>query len=113
MATAQYAVGGLLPNGATVASDTFNTDISGTTTETMIDSKGNAMVITVNGAGTPAANQTTITNKVNANLALLETFIGNNPNGAVLTAAQTNVLARMLVGLARFVLAEYTTPGGS
>lgn len=62
---------------------------------------------------TAAANIATITTRVQANLNTLETFIANNPTGAVLTAAQTNVLARVLAGLCRLLLNEANALGGS
>lgn len=111
--SAQYTVGQLLPNGAHVSADTFVTLADGTTVETMDDTARNHTVMTVPGAGTPAANQTTIQQRVQANLTILETWITNNPTGAVLTAAQTKVLAQMLVGLCRLLLQENSTVGGS
>ena len=62
---------------------------------------------------TAAANGQTIQQRLTTNLGLLETFITNNPNGAVLTAAQTNVLARMLASTTRILLGLTTTVGGS
>lgn len=110
---AQYTVGQLLGNGAHVSADSFVTLSDGTTVETMDDAARNRTVITIPGAGTPAANQATIQQRVQANLAILETWITNNPTGAVLTAAQTKVLAQMLVGLCRLLLMENQTVGGS
>lgn len=60
-----------------------------------------------------ATNAQTIQTRLTANLALLETFITNNPNGAVLTAAQTNVLARMLASTTRILLGLTANLGGS
>ncbi len=113
----QYTVGQALPSGATVIADTFVTQPDGTTIETMdaqypTGAKDHT-VITTPGPGTPAANQTTINQNVIANLATLETWIANNPNGAVLTAAQTKVLAKMLVGVGRILLNKVDSVGGS
>jgi hypothetical protein len=58
-------------------------------------------------------NAATIQQRVAANLTTLETFISNNPAGAVLTAAQVNVVARMLAGLCRLLLQQTGTVGGS
>lgn len=114
---AQWTIGQLLPNGATVTADTFTTEGDGTNVETMTatypnGAKDHETIITP-GPNTPAANQQTIQQRVQANLAILETWITNNPTGAVLTAAQTKVLAQMLVGVCRLLLAENQTVGGS
>jgi hypothetical protein len=108
-----YHVGDLLPNGATVTADSFVTLPDGSTVEDVHDSKGNEQVITIPGPGSPVANALTIQQRVQANLATLETWISNNPTGAVLTGPQTLVLAKMLVGLCRLLLAENQTVGGS
>ena len=109
-----FTVGTVLANGATVTSDTFTTvGAAGQTLETVIDSAGNTFTINGNAAGNANANQSVITSKVLANLATLETFITNNPNGAVLTAGQTNVLARMIAALTRLVLSDFNSVGGS
>jgi hypothetical protein len=52
---------------------------------------------------------TNLTNQLNT----IETWITNNPSGAVLTAAQTLVVARMLAGLTRVAIAALSTVGGS
>lgn len=110
---AQFTVGQQLPNGATVTSDTFVTGPDGTTVETMVDSANNRTAVTVPGPNTPVANAQTVQTRVQANLATIESFIAANPGGAVLTAAQTLVLARMLAGLCRILLGEFNTVGGS
>lgn len=58
-------------------------------------------------------NQTTIEQNLEAQLKTIETWITNNPNGAILTAAQTLVLARMIAGLTRGTLGLYDSVGGS
>lgn len=44
-------------------------------------------------------------------LQTIETFLAANPNGAILTAAQVAVLARMLAGIARILLQLTSTQG--
>jgi hypothetical protein len=53
-----------------------------------------------------------ITNLTNQ-LTTIETWITNNPSGAVLTAAQTLTVARMLAGLTRIAIAALSSVGGS
>jgi hypothetical protein len=62
---------------------------------------------------TTAANAATINQRVQANLATIETFISNNPSGAILTAGQTLTVAKMLAGMCRLLLNQTTTLGGS
>src|ERR1035437_7401475 len=62
---------------------------------------------------TSTQNLATIETNLLTNLAVLETWIANNPNGAVLTAGQTKVLAKALVGLVRVVLQDTATIGGA
>lgn len=111
---ALYTVGATLPNGNTVASDSFTTiNAQGTTQEVVIDSAGNNFVITENPAGNPAGNQAVLQQRVSANLATLETWIAANPSGAVLTDAQTLVLAKIVDGIGRLSLAEFNSIGGA
>lgn len=44
-------------------------------------------------------------------LTQIETWLAANPNGAILTAAQTAYLARSIVGLARITLGLVSTVG--
>lgn len=60
-----------------------------------------------------SANQQTVRAKVQTGLGALETWIANNPNGAVLTATQTLAVIRMLAGLCRLLLGELNTTGGA
>jgi hypothetical protein len=110
---ALYAVGGTLPNGNTVVSDVLANLGNGTTQETITDSGGNTFSIIENPANSALANQEVITTRVEANLTTLETWITANPNGAVLTAAQTLVLAKMISALTRLTLDQFTTVGGA
>ena len=59
------------------------------------------------------ANLATIETNLLTDLAVLETWLANNPNGAVLTAGQTKVLAKALVGLVRVVLQDTAIIGGA
>lgn len=60
-----------------------------------------------------ATNAQTIATNVANNLAQVEAWIAANPAGAVLTAAQTLFLAKTLVGLARILLAEFSSTAGT
>ena len=110
---AVYTVGEALGNGATVASDTLTTLGDGTTVEVMVDSAHNTSTLVVAGAGTPVANAATIAQNVAANQALILAWIAANPTGAVLTAAQTLALAKMLNGLCKLLLQQYGNTTGT
>jgi hypothetical protein len=58
------------------------------------------------------SNASTLQNNLNSRLATIEAWIAANPSGAILTAAQTLILARMMAGLTRVALAETSTLGG-
>lgn len=62
-------------------------------------------------AVTAQANTTTLQTQLALRLGQLETFIAANPNGAVLNAAQSLVLAKMLVQLARLLSGNVSTIG--
>jgi hypothetical protein len=111
--SAVYTVGEVLPNGAIVVNDTYATASDGSTTETMVDSLRNVTVLTVPGPGTPTANAATIAQNVAANQALILAWIAANPTGAVLTAAQTLALAKMLNGLCKLLLQQYGNTTGT
>lgn len=64
-------------------------------------------------AATLAANQAAIQANCAAHLATLQTWLTNNPNGAVLTAAQTKVLANMLVGIYLILTEEFSSTTGT
>ena len=59
------------------------------------------------------ANAQTIESNILAQIAQIETWIANNPSGAVLTAGQTLILAQMLAGIGRILLGLTSTVGGS
>ena len=110
---AQYTVGQTLPDGSKVTADTYQTFPDGSSVETMTSSIGDVTTTYTPGPGTKVANQQTINQRVQANLTTLETWISNNPSGAVLTGPQTLVLAKMLVGLCRLLLNQTSTTGGA
>lgn len=58
-------------------------------------------------------NTTTVQQRVDADLATLQTWVANNPSGAVLNAAQTLVVAKMLVGLGKLVRGTLTDTTGT
>jgi hypothetical protein len=103
----------VFPNGLSVIADVFTVEADGSTLEVMTDSAGNINRIATPGPNTPAANQQTIQTNVQANLATLQTWIAANPNGAVLTAAQTKVLARMLVGIYKLLAQDFANTTGT
>jgi hypothetical protein len=57
-------------------------------------------------------NNAILQTNLNSRLATIEAWIAANPSGAILTAAQTLILARMMAGLTRVALAETSTLGG-
>lgn len=69
-----------------------------------------------NGAWTPPSIPATTTNmadtvkQVRTDLAVILTWLANNPNGAVLTAAQTRVLARIMANLCIYDLQDSSQP---
>lgn len=52
---------------------------------------------------TAATNQGVTLTQLQADQATIHTWLTNNPNGAVLTAAQTRILARLLYNLFQYV----------
>lgn len=56
-----------------------------------------------------ATNQATTMTQLQADLATIHTWLTNNPSGAVLTAAQTRVLARLLGNLTQFAIGQSST----
>jgi len=59
--------------------------------------------------GVAQTNQSTTLTQLQADLATIHTWLTNNPNGAVLTAAQTRVLARMLGNLTQYAIGQSST----
>lgn len=114
---AQYTVGQVLPNGATVTADTFVTLADGTTVETMTASNPTGSVdrefIVTPGAGTPAANQQTLTAKAQAALINNATFlvIGNPTQAQAVT--QVQALTRQVNALIRLALNQFDTTTGT
>jgi hypothetical protein len=62
---------------------------------------------------TNTANAATINTNVKARQATIQAWIAANPTGAILTAAQTLVLAQMLNGLCNLLLAEFGSTSGT
>ncbi len=61
---------------------------------------------------TSNTNNSILQTNLNTRLATIEAWIAANPSGAVLTAAQTLILARMMAGLTRIALQLTSTTGG-
>lgn len=59
------------------------------------------------------ANESTIASRVDNGIGQIQTWIANNPNGAVLTAGQTLTLAKLLIGLAKIVRLELNDTNGT
>jgi hypothetical protein len=87
-------------------------DMGDYTVTTTQSTAGQTVQITFK-VGTLGANQGAIAQNVIANQALIQQFIANNPTGAVLTAAQTLILAKMLNGLCNLLLAQFGTTAGT
>lgn len=64
-------------------------------------------------AATLQTNATTITTNLTGAQTTIQNWITANPTGAVLTAAQTLVVARMLNGLCKILLAQYASTTGT
>lgn len=63
--------------------------------------------------GVLQANGATIQANVQAHMATISAWIAANPNGAVLTAAQTLVLAKMLYGIGLILNQEFSSTTGT
>lgn len=59
------------------------------------------------------ANRATIQANIQTHIGQLETWLAANPNGAVLTAAQTKFVAQTLIGTGRLLLGLTSTVGGA
>jgi hypothetical protein len=64
-------------------------------------------------ASAAAANQATIQGNIQTHIGQLEAWLTANPNGAVLTAAQTKFVAQTLIGVGRLLLGLTSTVGGA
>ena len=90
-------------------------------TVVIADNTGQATLAAVQAAqnaattaeATAAANAATINTNVKSRQATIQAWIAANPTGAVLTAAQTLVLAQMLNGLCNLLLAEFGSTSGT
>jgi hypothetical protein len=114
---AQFVVGQVLPNGSTVSFDSFVTQGDGTTVETMDATYPSGAkdhsIITTPGAGTPAANQSTLQQRAQIALVSNATYLAiTNPttNQAV---AQVAALTRQVNALIRVVLAQFDSTVGT
>lgn len=58
-------------------------------------------------------NQTTIQANVTAHMATISAWIAANPSGAVLTAAQTLVLAKLMYGIGLIINQQFGSTTGS
>jgi hypothetical protein len=62
---------------------------------------------------TANTNQATIQANIQTHIGQLEAWLTANPNGAVLTAAQTKFVAQTLIGVGRLLLGLTSTVGGA
>lgn len=62
---------------------------------------------------TQDANRATVQQRIDNGIGQIQTWISNNPNGAVLTAGQTLTLAKLVIGLAKIVRAELNDTTGT
>jgi len=62
---------------------------------------------------TATANAATITTNLTSAQTTIQNWITANPSGAVLTAAQTLVVAKMLNGLTKLLLQQYSSTSGT
>jgi len=60
-----------------------------------------------------STNATTITANLTNAQATIQAWIAANPSGAVLTAGQTLVVAKMLNGLCKILLSQYSSTSGT
>ena len=113
--SAQYTVGQLLPNGATVTSDSYVTlpDGFGTTVETMDDSAGNQTIINTPGTSSPMANQIAILTKAQAALAANSSYLAVAVPTTAQTTAQIAALTRAVNALIYITLQEFHSTAGT
>jgi hypothetical protein len=89
-------------------------DANGNVTTTRALTAGEiAQLAAQDGVAASTANQSAITANVQAHQTTLLAWVAANPNGAVLTAAQTLVLAKMLIGLCNLLLDEFGSTTGT
>lgn len=114
---AQYVVGQVLPNGATVTKDAFTTDSDGTTHETMEATYASGAVdhtiITTPGPGTPEANYATLRQKAQAALVNNAAYLALPTPTTAQNAAQIGVLTREASAIIRLLLNQLDTTTGT
>jgi hypothetical protein len=109
---AQYTIGQQLPNGATVAADTFTTLPDGSTVEFMVDSARNETTVTVPGAGSPGANQQSLQSKAKTALTANAAYLAGNPTTAQ-AVAQVAALTRQINALIKLQLGQLDDTSGT
>jgi hypothetical protein len=72
-----------------------------------------SVTVDADSADPNALNANTIRTNVLASQTQIQAWIAANPSGAVLTAAQTLVLAKMLNGLCKLLLQELSDTTGT
>lgn len=113
----QAAIVALVPGASFVASGDLPTagapkvitglgGIDDATLQTAVNNASAAFVDLV-------ADRATIVADLKSHLTSLQAWVAANPNGAVLTAAQTLFLAKSLIGLIYLQLEQYTTTAGA
>ncbi len=115
--SAQYVVGQVLPNGATVTTDSFLTRPDGTTVETMEATYPNGVtdheVITTPGPGTPSANAATLQQRAQNALVNNATFLTIASPTNAQAVAQVQALTRQISGVIRLLLNQTDTTAGT
>lgn len=92
---------------------TCDKPVSGVLCSNTVCQQAYAAAQTATPGGQVVANEATITANVQANMAIISTWLAANPNGAILTAAQTRVLAKMLYGIGLILLQEFGSTTGT
>ncbi len=114
---AQYAVGQVLPSGATVTSDSLVTAPDGTTIETMRATYPSGAhddtAITIPGPNTPAANSQSLQQKAQNALVNNATFLAIGSPSQAQAVAQVQTLTRQVNALIRMTLNQYDTTAGT
>ena len=114
---AQYTVGQLLPNGATVTFDSFVTNSDTSTTEIMdatYPSGGiDRTIITIPGVGTPGANAGTLQQRAKDALVNNATYLAIGAPTQAQAITQVAALTRQMDAVIRVLLNQYDTTVGT
>lgn len=114
---AQYTDGQVLPNGATVANDTFLSLADGTTVESLDEvfpsGATNHTIITTPGANTPAANQAALQQRAQAALTNNVTYLAIPSPTNAQAVTQVSALTRQVDGIIRLLLNQFDTITGT